>query len=65
MAKRCGNLPGLWALSGTVADTLEQWFSPFLALRPFNTVPHAVVTPPTHTMKLFHCYFIILILLLL
>ena len=26
-------------------DCLEQWFSTFLTLRPFNTVPHAVVTP--------------------
>ena len=24
---------------------LDQWFSTFLMLRPFNTVPHLVVTP--------------------
>ena len=24
---------------------VEQWFSTFLILRPFNTVPHLVVTP--------------------
>ena len=29
---------------------LEQWFSPFLKLRPFNTVQHVVVTP---TIQLF------------
>jgi hypothetical protein len=25
--------------------SLEQWFSTFLMLQPFNTVPHAVMTP--------------------
>ena len=41
----------------------DQWFSIVLMLRPFNTVPHVVVTPPT--IKLFHYYFITVILLLL
>jgi hypothetical protein len=26
--------------------TTELWFSAFLMLRPFSTVPHVVVTPP-------------------
>lgn len=25
--------------------SLQQWFSPFLALQPFNSVSHAVLTP--------------------
>jgi hypothetical protein len=29
-------------------NPLEQWFSTFLVLQLFNTVPHAVVTLPTH-----------------
>ena len=29
---------------GSVLNTVEQWFSTFLMLRPFNTVPHVVVT---------------------
>ena len=41
---------------------LQQWFSTFLMLRPFNTV-HVVVTSPPP--KLFYCYFITVILLLL
>jgi hypothetical protein len=28
-------------------ENLEQWFSTFLMLQPFNTAPHGVVTPPT------------------
>ena len=32
------------------AQGLEQWSSPFLMLRPFNTAPHVVVTP---AIKLF------------
>ena len=49
-----------------VTDTLVQWLSTFLMLffnliKPFNTV-HVVVTS---TIKLFHCYFITIILLLL
>ena len=28
-----------------VKESLEQWFSTFLMLWPFNTVPHVVVTP--------------------
>jgi hypothetical protein len=43
-----------------VMDDVVQWFSTFLVLRPFNTVPHAVVTP---AIKLFRCYFITVILL--
>jgi hypothetical protein len=32
---------------------LNQWFSAVLMLRPFNTVPHVVVTPPSPpTIKL-------------
>jgi hypothetical protein len=27
------------------ADSLEHWFSTFLMLWPFNTVPHVVVAP--------------------
>jgi hypothetical protein len=26
-------------------DGLDQWFSPFLMLQPFDTVPHVVATP--------------------
>lgn len=29
---------------------LKQWFSPFLMLQPFNTIPHVVATP---TINLF------------
>jgi hypothetical protein len=30
---------------------LNQWFSTFLVLQPFNTVPHVVVTRPhNHTI---------------
>lgn len=32
---------------------LEQWFSAFLILQPFSTVPHAVVTPMTNKIILF------------
>ena len=37
---------------------LEQWFSTFLMLQPFNTVPHVVVTP-NHTiiLLLFHNWY--------
>jgi hypothetical protein len=31
---------------------LEQWLSTFLMLRPFNTVPHVVVTPSHKTISL-------------
>lgn len=31
-------------------QSLDQWFSSFLMLRPFNTVPHVMVTP---TIRLF------------
>ena len=41
---------------------LHQWFSTFLTLRPFNTIPHVVVTP---IIKLFCYYFITVTLLLL
>jgi hypothetical protein len=40
----------------------DQLFSAFLTLQPFNTVPHVVVIP---TIKLFHCYFMTVILLLI
>jgi len=43
-------------------ETVEQWFSTFLMLQPFNTTPHIVVTP---IIKLFHWYYITVILLLL
>jgi len=42
---------------------LSQWFSAFLTLSPFNTVPCLVLTPPT--TQLSHCYIIPEILLLL
>jgi hypothetical protein len=42
---------------------LDQWFTTFLMLQPLNTVSLVVVNPPT--IKLFHCYFITVILLLL
>jgi hypothetical protein len=41
---------------------LKKWFSAFLMLWPFNTVSRAVVCP---TIKLDHCYFTSIILLLL
>lgn len=44
-------------------DDLEQWFSAFLMLPPFNTGPHMAVIPPT--IKLPYCNFITVILLLL
>ena len=31
---------------------LNQWFSTFLILRPFNIVPHVAVTPPNHKIIL-------------
>ena len=34
------------------SDPLEQWFSTFLMLRPFNTVPHVVVTPNHEVISL-------------
>jgi hypothetical protein len=43
-------------------DNRKQWPSTFLMLRPFNTVPHAVVTrppPPSHriiSLLLKNCY---------
>jgi hypothetical protein len=39
---------------------LGQWFSAFLMLLSFNTIPHVVMTS-----KLFHCCFITVILLLI
>ena len=44
---------------------LDQWFSTFLTLRPFNTVPHVVVTPPTPAKKLLCCNLITRTLLML
>lgn len=41
-----------------------QWFSTFLTLGPFNTVPHTVVNPDTHH-EMIRCYFTTVILLLL
>ena len=41
----------LWK-SSFVFIVLDQWFSTFLILRPFNTAPHVVVTP-THKIFLF------------
>lgn len=40
---------------------LEQWLSALLTLRSFNTAPRVAVTP---TIQLFHCYFIIVTVLL-
>ena len=34
-------------------DTLGRWFSPYLMLRPFNTVPHVMVTPNHTVIPLF------------
>jgi hypothetical protein len=31
---------------GPSLGTLQQWFRPFLMLRPFNIVPHVMATPP-------------------
>jgi len=42
---------------------IKGWFSTFLKLRAFHTVPRVVVTPST--VKLFCYYFITVILLLL
>lgn len=42
---------------------ISQWFSTFLILQCFNTVPRVVVTPPI--IKLFYCYFLTKILLLI
>ena len=44
-------------------EVLDQWFSIFLMLRPFNTVPHVMVTL-NHKIY-FYCCFITVILLLL
>lgn len=43
-------------------EKLQQWFSALLMLPLFNAIPH-VVGIPNH--KLFHCYFVAVILLLL
>lgn len=48
-----------------VSEPLEQRFSTFLMLRPFNSAPRVVVTPTTPTIKLFYFYPITVILLLL
>lgn len=39
-------------LEGALLQPLGQWFSAFLKLRPFNTVPHAVVVSPNHKFSL-------------
>lgn len=39
--------------------TVEQWFSTLLIQPPFNTVPHARLTP---TMTLLHYYYHLLLL---
>ena len=45
---------------------LNQWFLFFQILRPFNLVPHVVVTPPqTHFLGYFCCYFMTMILIVL
>lgn len=38
---------------------LEQWFSTFAMLRPFNTVPHVEVTPRHNVISLllYNCSF--------
>ena len=38
-------LPLLEPLESSLAHLLEEWFSTFLMMQPFNTVPHAVGTP--------------------
>jgi hypothetical protein len=48
--------------ASSLPEGLNQWFSAFLMLQPFNTVPHVVVTP---NQKIIHCCFIAVILLLL
>ena len=35
---------------------LKQLFSPFLMLQPFNTVPHAMVTPNPKIIFFCYCY---------
>ena len=42
--------------------SLQQQFSTFLMLQPFNSAPYVMGIP---IIKLFHCYFVIVILLLL
>jgi hypothetical protein len=45
-ASRTHNVLFLPALYGSmVVLPLEQWLSTFLRLRPFDTIPHSVVTP--------------------
>ena len=46
--------PGPWACAHPTEDALEKWSSFFLMLRPFNTVPHAVVTPNYEILLLLH-----------
>lgn len=41
----------------------KQWFSTFLVLWSFNTIPHYVMTP--NYKNSFHCYLLIILLLLL
>jgi len=48
--------------SAPMCQLLWQWVSTLLVLQLFNTALHAVVTP---TIKLFHCYFIINIAVLI
>jgi hypothetical protein len=53
--------PVLWHQSAAYFSFMsEPWFSTFLMLWPFTTVPRAVVTP-----NYLHCYFITVVLLLL
>lgn len=47
-------------LSNAHMEKLKQWFSIFLMMQPLNILPHIVVT-----IRLFHSYFITVILLLL
>ena len=45
----------LGVLYDALPYTLEQWFTPFLRLRPFDSLPHAVLTPTlTLFLLLFH-----------
>ena len=51
-----------WSQVFSSYGTLEQQFSTFLLLQPFNTAPGVAVTP---TIKLFCCYFMTVILLVM
>lgn len=50
-----------WRNNPRGSDGLDQWFSTFLMLQPVNIVPHVAVIL---NHKLFHCYFITIIVLL-